>query len=196
MTFLTCPGDVQGKGSRGSMTLQIAKALTIRNPLAVPVTWGYAPVENRTWHTSFRGPIAIHAGSRRQAWSDDAADNPLVQAAWAELCEKTDARVPFIGGRTIRPPLVKGLDHPLMPFQAITAVADLTGCHYADQCARPGAAGTVAHCSAWARPGEWHFALENVRRLDTPIPHGGRMNLWPVPDGLAAAVAAGLGGAG
>ncbi|MCI2958190.1 ASCH domain-containing protein [Agromyces atrinae] len=36
--------------------------LTVRNPWAWAIATGEKDVENRTWLTHFRGPIAIHAG--------------------------------------------------------------------------------------------------------------------------------------
>lgn len=38
------------------------KALSIRQPWAWLIAHGFKPVENRTWHTSYRGDILIHAG--------------------------------------------------------------------------------------------------------------------------------------
>lgn len=38
------------------------KALSIRQPWAWLIVHGYKPVENRTWRTSYRGPLLIHAG--------------------------------------------------------------------------------------------------------------------------------------
>lgn len=37
------------------------KALSLRQPWAFLVCAGIKPVENRTWRTSYRGPIAVHA---------------------------------------------------------------------------------------------------------------------------------------
>jgi hypothetical protein len=47
------------------------KALTICQPYASLIIRGDKRVENRTWPTSHRGPIYIHAGKSRQ-WFDDA----------------------------------------------------------------------------------------------------------------------------
>lgn len=38
------------------------KALTVRQPWASLIVTGYKDVENRTWPTLHRGPLAIHAG--------------------------------------------------------------------------------------------------------------------------------------
>lgn len=38
------------------------KALTIRQPWADLIASGEKQIENRTWQTDYRGPLAIHAG--------------------------------------------------------------------------------------------------------------------------------------
>lgn len=43
------------------------KAITICQPYAHPIARGEKWIENRTWPTKYRGPIAIHAGKSR-AW--------------------------------------------------------------------------------------------------------------------------------
>lgn len=40
------------------------KALTISQPFASLIASGEKWVENRTWETDYRGPLAIHAGKR------------------------------------------------------------------------------------------------------------------------------------
>lgn len=51
------------------------KALSIRQPWAWLITMGYKPVENRTWETFYRGPVAIHAsqGMTRDEYDQCAA---------------------------------------------------------------------------------------------------------------------------
>lgn len=46
---------------------QPIRALSIRQPWAWAITKGWKPVENRTWKTSYRGPLAIHAGLKEEA---------------------------------------------------------------------------------------------------------------------------------
>lgn len=45
------------------------KALTICQPYAELIARGVKPIENRTWYTPYRGPLAIHAGKSRE-WMD------------------------------------------------------------------------------------------------------------------------------
>jgi len=47
------------------------KALTISQPYASLIASGEKWVENRTWATRYRGPLAIHAGRGTQYLSRD-----------------------------------------------------------------------------------------------------------------------------
>tara|TARA_B100002049_G_scaffold158746_1_gene118671 strand:- start:355 stop:762 length:408 start_codon:yes stop_codon:yes gene_type:complete len=42
------------------------KALTVCQPFAHLIAVREKPVENRTWFTAYRGPLAIHAGKSRE----------------------------------------------------------------------------------------------------------------------------------
>jgi hypothetical protein len=44
------------------------KTLSIRQPWAHLVVMGRKTIENRTWRTSYRGPLLVHAGGR---WADE-----------------------------------------------------------------------------------------------------------------------------
>lgn len=46
------------------------KALTVCQPYAHLIAILEKPIENRTWPTSYRGPLLIHAG-RSRAWLDE-----------------------------------------------------------------------------------------------------------------------------
>lgn len=52
------------------------KTLTIRQPYAWLIVNGYKTVENRIWRTSYRGPLAIHAGLKIER---DALEDVLAQ---------------------------------------------------------------------------------------------------------------------
>lgn len=48
------------------------KALTIRQPWASLIALGVKTIETRSWSTSYRGPLAIHAAKRRPSpWWED-----------------------------------------------------------------------------------------------------------------------------
>ena len=50
------------------------KVLTVCQPYAELIARGVKRVENRTWWTSFRGPLAIHAGKSRKYMDDGYVD--------------------------------------------------------------------------------------------------------------------------
>ena len=46
------------------------KAITLHQPWAELIAWHLKLVETRSWPTSYRGPIAIHAGSAKKPYND------------------------------------------------------------------------------------------------------------------------------
>ncbi|WP_230938422.1 ASCH domain-containing protein [Burkholderia multivorans] len=63
------------------------KALSIRQPWAWLVTAGHKDIENRTWPTSYRGPLLIHAskGMTRAEYEDAMRFALVAGAPYAEL---------------------------------------------------------------------------------------------------------------
>jgi hypothetical protein len=80
------------------------KALTICQPYAELIARGDKPIENRTWPTSYRGQLAIHAGKSR-AWLGDDDEEAALYA----------------------------VDVTRIPFGAVVAVVDLVACLHQDQ---------------------------------------------------------------
>lgn len=79
------------------------RALTVRQPWAACIASGRKLVENRTWPTKYRGPLAIHAASTRDGF---VFDHPrFVQEAYG-----------------LAP-------SPSRVLSAVVAVVELTGCH-------------------------------------------------------------------
>jgi len=70
------------------------------------------------------------------------------------------------------PPGVEPASSPVLG--AIIAIVDLTDCHYDAIC-----------CGVWAQCCLWHWRLDNIRPLQTPIPCRGSLGLWrPNPETL------------
>lgn len=125
------------------------KALTICQPYAhLIVVRKDKPVENRDWHTNYRGVLAIHAGKSR-AWLDpddeayyESQGEPLVFGAVLGEAELVDvlhiARIESGEYDSKYPWLRK---HP--------------------------------HTS-----GPWCLVFERIRRYATPIPYRGALGLW------------------
>ncbi len=75
------------------------KALTIGQPWAWAIIHGQKRIENRTWRTHYRGPLAIHAGLSRKWLRDVLPDGTpvpdgLAFGAFLGVVELVDC-VPF-----------------------------------------------------------------------------------------------------
>jgi hypothetical protein len=162
--------------------------LTIRNPWCWAIVHGGKRIENRSWNTNYRGPLWLHAGARSR-WDPAGAEfRPLrnawgryllEQAGWPGLPE-TDIK---LGRRTT-----------LMPFGAVAALAEVTGCHHATGCPTSGGEGTPwPMCTPWSARGQFHIELANVRPLADPVPCKGMLGLWRLPEDVEKAVRAQLG---
>jgi hypothetical protein len=64
------------------------KALTLTQPWATLVAVGAKRIETRSWQTSYRGPVAIHAAKGYPKWAREFASDPLVYYN-AHRCEYT-----------------------------------------------------------------------------------------------------------
>lgn len=141
------------------------RAITLRPEWAAAVAAGAKTVENRAVNIRWRGEIAIHAG----VTSDPDASR--------------DSRLIALLG-----------DRPNVPHGAIVAVADLVGCHQAEQPDDP----SLTCCEPWGmrvyrdKPA-WHLMLADIRRLPVPVPCRGYLHIgWWVKDHVEATVRAQL----
>lgn len=143
------------------------RVLTVQQPWAWAIVEGGKDVENRTQLWSYRGPLAIHAGTRL---SDRGFESPLIQAA------TTDAS--YHGDDVIR-------------FQArgaVIGVVDLVDVHHyagsgpgaVDCCESEWAEESYDEHGGKTRLDIVHLVLENPRPI-APIPARGRLGLW-TPD--------------
>lgn len=82
-------------------------ALSIRQPWSFFIVHGFKTVENRTWQTSFRGPVLIHAGAR-----------------FAELDRETEDFIARALGR----PFPRKLNEDHAPLGGIVGVAEIVDC--------------------------------------------------------------------
>jgi hypothetical protein len=183
------------------------KAITVRPPWsqiiaesAALAALGIEPktVENRGRYTSYRGPVAIHAG---RTWDRDGGSDPRVMEAWAGFAcairlREPNPKLAAIGDR--RTGFVGALKVPSLWIEqgAVIAVADLVDCHEAtvtgrllgsEPCCRPW--GAQAHGDRAA----YHLVLGEVRRLRDPVPCAGQLAVpWTLPEDVTAQVTAQL----
>lgn len=111
-------------------------ALSIRQPWAWAILHAGKDIENRTWSTTFRGPVAIHAA--KGMTKDEVAD---FSELLGDLRWKGVAGVP-----------AKGPHYNQLERGGIVGVAEIVGC-------------VDRHDSPWFF-GRWGFVLRNARPVD------------------------------
>ncbi|MFH1086150.1 MAG: ASCH domain-containing protein [Chloroflexota bacterium] len=126
------------------------KALTIRQPWAWLIVNGYKTVENRSWATSYRGPLAIHAGQKIERL---VIEDLIAQwTADGEAPSEAELQEMRTTGATIG--VVELVDCTLTP--------------------------TEPNDVEWRSPGNYAWVLREPRVLDTPVPMKGRLGLFSV----------------
>jgi ASCH domain len=108
-------------------------ALSVRQPWAWLIVHRYKPVENRTWPTRYRGPVAIHASASKNA-------EEYAEALWGIRSLWMTQSIPV-------PPLP---DESVIERGGFVGVAQLTDCVQAHP--SPYFCGPFGHVMADAQP--------------------------------------------
>jgi len=138
------------------------KALTLHEPWASLIAYGWKEVETRDWYTGYRGPLAIHAGLR----------NP----------DPTElSRITFALGH-------RGFEVPELTFGAVVCVCQLVACVPTDLADIASKKLKPDFCPkrGWQferqfgiyDSGRWAWILRDVQRLDRPLAARGLRKLW------------------
>lgn len=127
------------------------KALTIIQPFAELIIAGEKRVENRTWETGYRGPLAIHAGVGKRYMG-----HPV--GFWCNVYD---------------------VDNAALTFGAVIGTVDLVDCIYYEPI-RDSALPTEYEWISLHEhtSGPWCWVLANPRRFPQPIPARGKLGLW------------------
>jgi hypothetical protein len=152
------------------------KAITLHQPWASLVAIGAKKIETRSWRTTYRGPIAIHAGIRcNEAEMIGYGCCWTYRAALLPICGKMGAADD------------RGFAKAL-PFGAVIAVGVLHACVPTDEL-------TVSHLDSvrrrlempndhWSErllgnfaPGRWAWMIAAVEQIP-PVLAKGRQGLW------------------
>lgn len=151
------------------------RGLTVKQPWASAIVYGNKRTENRTWATPSDSLVtvtgrflALHAGS--------GIDWHAPAHAWLAA-----GFTPYYPGA--RRSLWR--DSRALPLGAIIAVVAVMDCHHADIC--------YGRCGIWGQPGQFHWELDSIRALPTPVPAKGMLGLWKVPEDTERAVREQLG---
>lgn len=170
----------------------VMKALSLTQPWASLVAIGAKRIETRSWRTSYRGEVAIHAA--KGLGPVGGMSGLTDQCAAAHFFEALAAHADTRGWAFRSLTSMKG--HPMMPLGAVVAIAQLVhvmGTEYpaagwgAKVFRRP-EPGTPERAFGDYSPRRYMWFLENVRPLREPIPCRGALSLWDVPEEAAAAV--------
>lgn len=145
------------------------KCLSLWQPWATLMAVGAKRNETRSWATSYRGPLAIHAAKK---WNNELS----------LMC----GREPF------REALVRQCDGMIwlaealraLPFGAIVAVVGLVDCIEISPTNAP--TGDERSFGDYT-PGRFMWKTVDLRRLPSPVPYAGHQGLFDLPDEIVAA---------
>lgn len=138
------------------------KAITLHQPWATLIMLGYKTYETRSWQTSHRGTVAIHAA---RFWSNE----------YRALCA-TDPEISAILAR-------HGLAYDTLPFGAILGTAQVGEMNQTEHMSELSM--TELACGDYT-PGRWAWSLFDVQPLVQPLACRGFQQLWTVPVEQAA----------
>jgi len=140
-------------------------ALTLHRPWPYCITGLYElvakRVENRSWATRHRGDLLLHAGRR-----------------WNTRDLQAACRFVHVSGG--RPGLIPAAEqaHPTGVVATVRVVDVCAGSAHTDT--------VVCGCGPWAMPGQYHWRIDQVRVLPSPVECRGAQGLWrPSPEVLA-----------
>lgn len=142
---------------------KIMRGLSVRQPHASLMAAGAKVIETRTWRTTYRGLVAIHASSLYPHWCRELECLPAFAAA------------------------LSGVARPL-PTGSVIAVAELLDCARVETMRERllGSRELVFGDFSAGRYG-WQFAY--VRALRSPVPIKGKLGLWSIPPDVAIGIA-------
>jgi hypothetical protein len=149
------------------------KALTLTQPWCTLVALGAKKIETRSWPTSYRGPLAIHAAKGFPAWAREFACSPPCYQAMVRQDPDRDLREPF----------------PDYPLGVVLATCRLVACIRTEVVSGKVSAhlwGTAGGGQLTAQerafgdysPGRWAWVLEDVQPLAEPVAAKGQLRLW------------------
>lgn len=160
-------------------TIEEIRVLTLWQPWASFIAHLFKEYETRSWSTSYRGKIAIHAAKR--PIDQDGIDTI------AKVSAITGGKSPKLWGKP-QQPLVDNY-----PCGVIVAIADLTNCLKMSSWGTPQQGlididfevTELEYAVGNWQEGRYAWRLENVLALPKPIPFKGGQGLRPLTDGAA-----------
>ncbi len=165
------------------------KALTLTQPYATLISIGAKKIETRSWYTTYRGRIAIHAA---KGFGDLGG-----KRSYLDLCSKEPFKSILIAYMEAKcaPNFLTPMDPIsdatyLLPFGAIVATAFLDRCEpieipldkrtwtVVETAVNPNELSHQERAFGNYTPGRYAWLLTNVQPLPKPIPAKGAQGLW------------------
>jgi activating signal cointegrator 1 len=145
------------------------RALSIGQPWATLIVRGVKPFEARTWSTSYRGEIAVHASSSIKGWvREECETNALIRKA-------------------LKKAAIIDLDE--LPRGAVVGTVVVADVHRAKEIESDLTLTIVALCGGDLYEDDLLWRLERPKELRTPISVKGKLNLWTLPESVVTKVA-------
>jgi hypothetical protein len=138
-------------------------AISLRRPWPWLIFHAGKDPENRTWSTTYRGDLLIHASG---GWEDGA----VAYAGKLYARGLDNIPLPSLSGNQDMHP--RGIVGVAELYDICTAATD----------------GRRCDCPPWAAAGHNHWRLRNAAAFPEPVASGGHLNLWQVDGDLWPAV--------
>lgn len=159
------------------------RCLSVCEPWAWAIVAGFKPIENRSWATSFRGRIAIHASTSTRHYTEE---NDSFLCSIEPVLNVLNSKAAVAE------------THEAFNFGAIVGTVDVAGCIDLATADINGHDEFVAYCRRHF--GDWHdrnlkahgiepevwagdevlWLLDNALQFARPIAAKGALNLWPL----------------
>lgn len=136
------------------------KVITLHQPWAQLIVIGAKKYETRSWQTSHRGPILIHAGRKYMA-----------------DCQRLSTLDPFFTCL-----YNAGFKPPALPLGAIVGMATIVDCQPTEKLTFDGLVTDQERQFGDFRDGRWAWRLESHRTFPVPIPHNGQRGVFDILD--------------
>lgn len=149
------------------------KALSLTQPWATLVTLSAKRIETRSWNTSYRGQMAIHASKGLPGWVADAVRRePMFGIVMGDLFDPSRLTL----GDLPRGCIIATCE--LVSVKFITA--DAVGWNWIGPTGRRFDYEITDQERAFGdyTPGRYAWLLADVRPLDAPVPAKGALGLW------------------
>ena len=141
------------------------RAISLWQPWATLVALGTKRIETRSWGTSYRGALAIHAAKRRPGPAEVGLMAELVGHGMSSERAHRMTQEPVLGAFV-------GVVH-------LYDVAEMDETLIATVSHAERAMGNYA-------PGRFAWRLDDAIMLRRPVPAPGRQRFWSIPEGLLA----------